>query len=565
MMSFPLNPLDDIASKFLSIFFRPTSEEAKALTWFEAFLQKASQTLLDTLATSLAVIATLVLLAFAIIVVVKFVLYFRLGASISLEASDDLAATQASIWSGLSEQRKQFVEMQRWMPQLWLSTQMGKDLRKLVASPRLDGFALNMKVGTAEIKGVEKIVSYFLTKKNHYRLRLIKSDDKVIYSLERDSEILEIGDLVDDTASIQNCVFSVAAKMGARDGRGDPRQENFVRALIYMSKYFAGAHQVANLENAIAELEKSSTMQNLAFESMALSVFCSQLAQTRPHMVIDKVKQLQNLEVKTNAHTRLVLKYQGALAKFYTYGSAEIDEAVSLFNSIKRPCWFVTLLAWVGVTKYQQKVLLYLLAQSNLALCYAHMRPEADETKTHGGENRSDLQKKLKDVLSQLENALTWKCSARLGTAKTEVRWRMLNAEAASTYNWKEKDVNKVVAAQVKAKKAYDLVGYCLDPLANRATLLLHESTLHNEPFRVSQALDEAERIFQTLSETGWDPGYVNYRLAQVLRGRGEFAAASAKLALASDPDVKVMSNDTLDRERRHIEDEVTKISLGNI
>jgi hypothetical protein len=113
-----------------------------------------------------------------------------------------------------------------------------------------------------------------------------------------------------------------------------------------------------------------------------------------------------------------------------------------------------------------------------------------------------------------------------------------------------------------EAGRAVLFAPYALDVKANLGSLQLHMAA-KGGPDRALW-LNRARDTFKELETTGWDKGFVHYRLATIERVRGNFDIARHHLEVAKDPGVRDVWDD-LDDEEHLLNQRDTTISAARL
>ena len=134
------------------------------------------------------------------------------------------------------------------------------------------------------------------------------------------------------------------------------------------------------------------------------------------------------------------------------------------------------------------------------------------------------------------------KCGANPGRAGH----RKANESARIVYKTREAVAELFYPHDLQKGVTAALEGLRIDPLnlplrANLGSLRLLEAQKAEEQNSYEERdrlLKDAETIFLRLKETGWDPGFVAYRLGRINRGQGKFEEAIKYQEAAKDKDV---------------------------
>jgi hypothetical protein len=151
-----------------------------------------------------------------------------------------------------------------------------------------------------------------------------------------------------------------------------------------------------------------------------------------------------------------------------------------------------------------------------------------------------------------------------LGAALQEVQWRLFNAEVMEKLNLK-KDLEYGIEA---AKKAIELAPHALDVKANLGSLYLLLAAQHAvnnlSPIQ-DPTFIESEIIFNSLLETGWDPGFVKYRLGTIRRVQGKYPEAIVLLDGAADPSIIDVNLEYIEAQKEKSKKGDNTLSLNDL
>lgn len=321
-----------------------------------------------------------------------------------------------------------------------------------------------------------------------------------------------------------------------------------LEGLERLSAYLVSPGEVRVLEEA-ANLFAEARRRPWEYQADLLGAISLSLTQRQPRAVAERMQALLD-QYGHLPHKRAVLLYNRAVTEFRLYdvddNASHYDEAIQFFKSVKQPRW--PRYRWLPMQQ-RSKVhdwLLYLLAQVGIANCLAHkLNVVSNSEKEHISNSIRDIKGSTIALLDRLRESL--------GPAADEVEWRIFNAETiAELYG--THDAKRGIKA---ARKGLRIDPDNLPLRANVGSLILlraQQAEEQNNTEERSGSLKEAEDVFVSLKETGWDPGFVHYRLGRIKRLQGEFSQAIELLELAKNKDVANFQ----------IESEITKAQLGN-
>ena len=480
---------------------------------------------------------------------------FDKSVTIALNSENNVLDFQVKMWHSLSSIKSQYISMRSSLPSAWLLRNADIDFGKIIDPAFLGTGSVDFKFGDAELKGFDVIIRQFLSNQNQYVLRLVKSQgqnagtSRLSYALQNQSGISAYGEVEENDVGAPYLVASsIASTLASANTRSPKHFESLFLGLFLLSRYYSETHDVKILNEAARHFDTAAQHQELRKQANILALTCSRLAQNKPN---DVRTRLDNFLVNTNIDYEnlkigsedVVLAYQRAVSLFYTYSQSAIKEAIDIFDRIPSLDWVARRFAGAGLRKYQRAIAISYLAKADAAIAVAHLDPSSLEDSTTES-LRSDLRNRLGVISKCLDSGLISD-----DQVQREIKWRMLNAEAASVYNWKYGDRTLVADAREKASQSFKLSVYCLDPRANEATLFLQEAILCDDADQKAEFLVAALQIFNKLNQTGWDPGYVRFRLAQIKRSQGVFEEAANLIEKARDPAVKVMPESKLQSE----------------
>lgn len=435
------------------------------------------------------------------------------------------------IYMSIVNRNQQLHYLLEALPPLWLLTIANINLSQLFQASNPDRETVNLKLGPAEIKQVERLWNRLFSWGRVYRLRMLWIDGKYYLSMESKAGIELYHKLENLDEDLERAVTRVLAITGTRGGANSPANQELVAGLLTMSRFFVSPFKTEYLKNAIENFDRASVWPTLRPKAQLLALCCLQLSQSSPTKTQTETrKRIAKLQEDPSILKKYhpILNYQQALAEFYTYTSDGYKESERLFKAIEKPNFFARLGAKVGFASQKRKLLLYLLAQANLAIMLAHIIPTNDEE-----QNRLDCE--LKETLKMAEQSMNTFGYKSLASALKDVHWRLLNAPVARAYNRRES--NEEVITQ--ARQALSIAPYALDVKANLGTLYTLESDKQTDVEKRNEYLKKAQDVFFELSETGWDPGYVYYRIAKICYIKGDDDEALRYAKKAKDPSIR--------------------------
>ena len=323
---------------------------------------------------------------------------------------------------------------------------------------------------------------------------------------------------------------------------------HLLEGLECLSSYLMVPADVSTLEQAV-DLFERARREPWAYQADLLGAIAVSLAQREPREAARRMQQLLEKHGRVRRR-RAVLLYNSAVAHFHLFDidddSRHYDDAVRLFEAIRQPRWGWCSWLWLRKQAKLHQWVLYLLAQVGIANCLAHKLDVVSEPE------KDQITNKVRSINSKVAH-LIGRLRKMLGPAADEVEWRIFNAEAITELFGPHDAKSGIEAAQ----KGLRIDSQNLPLKANLGSLILLEAQQaeqrHDAEDR-TRALKEAEEIFQGLQQTGWDPGFIRYRLGSINRLRGEFGQAIDLLESAKNKDVA----------NRRIEAAIAKAKAGN-
>jgi hypothetical protein len=188
---------------------------------------------------------------------------------------------------------------------------------------------------------------------------------------------------------------------------------------------------------------------------------------------------------------------------------------------------------WLLLLRYEsirEAFSLYCKAQCSIAITRAHQISLEHNTTEENRRLEADARRIVKEVDRDLSMSRDL-----LGGATPEIEWRSRNALVVLALRSRT-DVRQ---AQDIARKTVFQAPFALAVKANLGSLCLLSTAMSSEGRAKRSShpdFREAVTIFEELHETGWDPGFVRYRLATIRRVQGKFSAARLLLKEASGP-----------------------------
>jgi len=416
-------------------------------------------------------------------------------------------------------------------PPLWLFTIADVNLGHFFQASNPDRETVNLKVGLAEIKQVERFWNRLFSWGRIYRLKMLLIGGKYYLIMESKAGIELYHKLENLDEDLERAVTQVLAITGTRGSDNAPANQELVAGILTMSRFFVLPFKIKYLKNAIEHFDRASVWPTLHPKAQLLTLCCLQLSQSSPtETQTETRKRIAKLQEDPSILKKYhpILNYQQALAEFYTYTPIGYKESERLFKTIEKPKFLARLGAKAGFASQKRKLLLYLLAQANLAIMFAHIIPRNNK-------ERNRLDRELKETLEMVKQNINTFGYKSLGLALQDVHWRLLNAPVARAYNRRESSEEVIT----QARQALSIAPYALDVKANLGTLYTLESDKQTDAEKRNEYLQKAQDIFIELSETGWDPGYVYYRIAKIYSIKGNKEEALRYANKAKDPTIR--------------------------
>lgn len=321
-----------------------------------------------------------------------------------------------------------------------------------------------------------------------------------------------------------------------------------LEGLERLSEYLVLPGNVSALEEAV-KLFSEAKRPPWEYQADLLGAISLSLTQRQPQAAAQRMQELFD-EYGHLRYKRGVLLYNRAVSEFRLYDvdddASHYDEAIRLFELVQQPRW--PRYRWLSAQQ-PRKVrdwALYLLAQVGIANCLAH------KLNVVGNSEKERISNRIRNINGKT-TALLQRLRGSLGPAVDEVEWRILNAETI-TELYERRDVTRGIEV---ARKGLRVDPNNLPLRANLGSLILLracQAEQQNNTEERTRSLKEAEDVFINLKETGWDPGFVHYRLGRIKRLQGEFSQAIQLLESAKNKDVA----------NSRIEAQIAKAKLGN-
>jgi len=403
---------------------------------------------------------------------------------------------------------------------------------------------LKFSIGPVEIRGFERLWNWLIGKRTYFVFisahKELNDPDltKLYFALVSKGTVLENIPVeitnIDKEIAWLDIVCKIIGRISSQIYKKNPKiewktsaAENMLHGIYLFVKYL---QLIPKDVRILREAEKyfhniKVSEGEWAFQAGLLEAIALQQTQCRPSDTPEKLHTL--LEAyKGDKNRYQIITYNLGLAHFFTYSTDGYNEAIKYFEEIKIPNGHWIWRFWMNSRKMQFR--LYYLAQANIAI-----------TKAHQLGNETDVKKQadLTSVLTNDINALRKNCMQNrqiLDAAMAEVEWRLLNAESMVALNSKLNLETGIKAA----REAIEIAPFALAVKANLGSLLLLKTAENKNPTQTSE-FQESELIFSELFATGWDPGFVNYRLGIINRIKSEFENAKTFFMTADDPDIR--------------------------
>lgn len=497
---------------------------------------------LDMFLTKLVEVAG-ILFASVLILIVVFVLLHFFGwlvrvmgrkwgkVKILIDTTPGDSSELNRIYMALVNRNNQFRYLLQALPPLWLLTIADVKISRLFQAPNPNRETVNIKIGPAEVKRAEQLLNRLFSWGHIYKLQMFSSDGNYYLSMDSRSGIELYLKLENFDEDLEQAVTQILAITGTRGGASSPENKELVAGLLTMSRFFVSPFKTEFLRNAIEHFDRASVWSSMRIKAQLLSLCSLQLSQSSPTETKKETqKRIAMLQKDPSILKQFhsILNYQSALAEFYTYRPDGYKESKKLFSQIKKPRFFTKLRARLGMSPQKRKLLLYLLAQTNLAIVIAHIT-------TTNKKEQDSLDQELKETLRTVEQSMSSFGYSGLGSALKDVYWRLLNAQICQASIRHESNEEMIA----RAHQALSIAPYALDVKANLGNLLKLEATKLEDERKRNEYIKEAQNIFIELAETGWDPGYVHYRLAEIYYIQGDRTKALEHVEKASDPSVR--------------------------
>jgi tetratricopeptide (TPR) repeat protein len=452
----------------------------------------------------------------------------------------------------------------------------GLGLYRLFPSAVAEAAGLGVKVGPLEVNNVRRFWEW-LTGQHDFILVTVQQADPAKTSNVHLLSVVALGETLVWTArrqanvsDLESTILDLARQVAWVISRRDVHdvanlstatapEIQVMRGLHLLADYIRQPESIAPLTSAaeyFADAGRAS--ETWAFQAGLLGAIVLQLTQTEPGQTVTRMRELIERH-GASRDRQLVIKYNLAQAHFYEYSQDSYRQAIELFREIPRPYAFLWNLRvlWQEVLKLNHsharlRYQLYCLAQCNLAIVLAHQIDRAGTPNSkralaaNVGEIIASMEKEL-DVIERL-----------LGPAVREVNWRIDNAKVVIALFLREKLDEAITMAEAAAQ----VVPYALDVKANLGSLNLLKAAEYDGQVASLPEFQKSVEIFESLDTTGWDPGFVSYRLGAIRRVQGSFEEAEKLLKRANDPKIKDVPTASI--ERQLIKAQARNSSLGH-
>ena len=423
---------------------------------------------------------------------------------------------------------------------------------------------VKLSLGPLEVSSIDRFVNYLKAKKEYICLFSLKplphNHDifriEFLVTLNNSIFFSQSQDVISD--NIDDYVFDIACHIASLISPSKNRKTiplnwtsfpdvDLIKGIYLLAKYLKGPHYVTILEKAITCFRSISISgKEWAFQATLLEAIALQLTQAHPDQTVEKLQKLlstyEQYKLGDKNQRKYVLTFNLGQAKFYTYHPENYKDAIRLFNEIPKPrgdsLW--KKLLWLPLPKKNNIFLqyrLYYLAQANIAITIAHQIDNIVDQK-----GKDNLANQAQTLVHKLRNEIEQR-RLIIGDAFQEIEWRLYNAEVMISLNC-QKDLDNGIMA---AKNALGIAHHALDVRANLGSLYLLQSAMNSSAdLSVSHEFQESDQIFSELIKTGWDPGFVKYRLGIIRRVQKNYAEAGILLNEALNPDIRDVSENTI-------------------
>lgn len=459
----------------------------------------------------------------------------RVSLQISGMKGDEIRVNQ--LYMTFISKRNQLQNLLEALPPLWLSTILDVRLDKLFEVPASDPIGVNLKLGPAEVKQIDKLLRTLISRRVIYNIHLMTENGRCFLVMEDSSGLAFYWVLNDFNNELEMVVSNALGLVCIRNEGDKTANQELMVGLLTMSKFFEPPFKIEPLLSASAHFEKAAILPSLRIQAQLLKLCSLQLTQTKPVEIQTRTASLHK-DKSIPSRYQQILTYQRALAELYTYKPEGYKKAEILLYDIESPGFLIQIGAWFGILSHKRKLLLHLLAKSYLAIVKAHMIKHSDE------QEKSKLSDDIENIMIEVEQKMMKLGYSGLGTTLTEVRRRLLDAKVASACSRKQSDATVIDQAQ----EALSIAPYALDIKANLGRIFMLAAKNESETTKIEFFMNKSFEIFNDLEKTGWDPGYVHYSLAQLHRIRGDFNQAMIHANMAKDPNIRDVF-ESLDKE----------------
>lgn len=421
-----------------------------------------------------------------------------------------------------------------------------------------EGIGVKLSLGPVEIGGLERILrrvsgrkefallvtlqkSPLLANAVHMTV-LLTRNNTVFYTSSQevaedqiDDEIVKLSEKV-AWAMSQETEAQVEALY-----RKDPPEVDILHGIGIVARYLKYAGRIEQLDRAVEYFRKAGEAgKEWHFQAGLLEAITMQLSQVRPHETAERMLQLKKL-YEQDEQKRLEIIYNLGQAEFYTYTREGYKKAIEYFQQIPRPPEISDASGHpVQSNASNRQYLLYCLAQANIAIVKAH-QIHSKHDKPEGKQLEAEARALVSALRLEIE-----KNQLQLGPAIAEVEWRLYNVETMLVLNMQLDPGDGIRAAQ----QALAIAPYAHDVRANLGSLHLLKAV--KEGGNIAQSVDfkEATQIFEELEKTGWDAGFVKFRLGTIRRVQGRKEEASGLLQQASDPTINDVGQELIEKQQ---------------
>ena len=382
---------------------------------------------------------------------------------------------------------------------------------------------LTLKLGPAEVGRFEHVFRRVFYGRDSCRGH-IESGGAGLRAVVQDAEGDVVALTAPDSVNLNALTADMLAVACARTGKHKLSDRHIIAGLVCMGRFFSPPHKVSLLDAATKHFDQGASGDH-RYEARLLALCAMQLAQRTPE-ITRRATELFGHSTSIKKRFRQIVNYQLALASFHTYEDKGYSSALDYLSKIPKPRLDCEIDAWLGRRGAQRALLLYLLAQAQRAVILAHRKP-------HDAAGVEASRAEFSEVVAKVERLADHWAYRRLGHSLGEVRWRLYSAKAAFAYIRHESSPDAVA----DGKAATQIAPYALAAKSNLATLLVLEAEKVTDASERERKLRQPLALFRQLEETGWDPGYVHYRLLHITRVLGDFAEAERHAQVALNPE----------------------------